>query len=68
MAMRKPAPASPISAEAGTRTPSKESRASGCGAITSIRSATASPALSAGTRNADSPFAPGASPVRAKVT
>ena len=38
------------------------------GAITSIRLTTSNPGASAGSRNADSPLAPGASPVRAKIT
>ena len=38
------------------------------GAITSIRSTTSRPRVDAGNRKADSPFAPGASPVRAKIT
>ena len=46
----------------------KRSRANGCGAMTSIRSVTASPAVSASTMNADTPLAPGASPVRANST
>ena len=45
MAILKPSPGAPISAEAGTRTRSNFSRASGCGAITSMRSATERPAV-----------------------
>jgi acyl-CoA dehydrogenase len=54
-------------AEAGKRTASNLSRASGWGAITSIRSATVRPGAPAGTRKAVSPLAPGPSPVRAKT-
>ena len=68
MAILKPSPGLPISAEAGTRTSSNASRASGCGAITSSRSATLKPGVSAGTTKAEIPLAPGASPVRAKTT
>jgi hypothetical protein len=40
--------------------------ASGCGAITAIRPVTERPDVSALTMKADTPLAPGASPVRAK--
>ena len=63
-----PSPGLPSRFATGTRTPSKRSRASGCGAITSMRSATVSPGVSASTTKADSPLAPGASPVRANTT
>ena len=47
-----PSPSPPISASAPSRHPLNSSRASGCGAIVSIRSATTSPGASAGTTNA----------------
>ncbi len=55
-------PRAPISAPSDSCTPSSLRRASGCGAMTSIRSATASPGLSAGIRKAERPRVPGASP------
>jgi pyruvate-formate lyase len=68
IATLKPSPG-PLSRFAtGTRTASNESVASGCGAITSIRSVTEKPGASASTTKAESPLAPGASPVRAKTT
>ena len=42
-------------------------RGQGCGAMTSIRSATEKPGSSAKTTKAERPRAPGASPVRAKT-
>ena len=42
--------------------------ASGCGAIVSMRAATRRPGVFASTKNADSPRAPGASPLRANTT
>ncbi|MNS29032.1 hypothetical protein D3C72_610250 [compost metagenome] len=42
--------------------------ASGCGAISSMRSLTSKPGVSASTTKALMPRAPGASPVRAKTT
>ena len=63
-----PSPAWPINAASDTITPSSRNLAKGCGAITSNRSATDKPATSAGIKNADNPRAPGASPVRAKIT
>ena len=58
MAMRKPSPGAPMIALAGRRTRSNFNRASGCGAITSIRSTTLSPGVAAGTMNAANPRAP----------
>ena len=46
---------------------SKRNLAKGCGATVSSRSAMSRPLVSAGTMNADKPFEPGASPVRAKT-
>ena len=57
----------PIMFAAGTRTSLNRNRASGCGAITCNRSATSNPGMSGVTRKAESPRAPGASPVRAKT-
>ncbi len=67
MATLKPCPASPSLAALGTRQFSNRSVASGCGAITSIRSAMVRPGVSASTTNAEMPRAPGASLVRAKT-
>ena len=67
MPMRNPWPGSPSSRSRGTRQFSNVSVASGCGAITSMRSAIFKPGVSASTMNAEMPLAPSASPVRAKV-
>src|SRR3546814_7826390 len=45
---------------------SKRIVASGCGAMTSIRSVTEKPSVAVGKTKADRPLAPGASPLRAK--
>ena len=55
MAILKPSPGAPIMAEAGTVTRSNFSRASGCGAMTSMRSATERPGIS---RAAERPRGP----------
>ena len=68
IAILKPSPDAPRRRSAGTRQPLKRSRASGCGAITSMRSAISKPGVSASTTNALMPRAPGASSVRAKTT
>ena len=73
IAILKPSPSSPIRCAAGTRQPAKRSRASGCGAMTSIRSAIEKPGASRSTTNAVMPRAPfdcgsPGSPVRAKTT
>ena len=68
MATLKPSPGAPSRCVTGTRTPSKRKVASGCGAITSMRSAMLSPGVSASTTKAERPFAPGASPLRANTT
>ncbi len=68
IATLKPSPAAPTRWAAGMRQPVKRSRASGCGAITSMRSAISKPGVPASTMNALMPRAPGASPVRAKTT
>ncbi|CFM45681.1 Uncharacterised protein [Bordetella pertussis] len=67
MASLKPCPASPRRRDAGMRQSAKRSRASGCGAIRSMRSAISSPGVPASTTNALMPRAPGASPVRANT-
>ncbi len=64
IATLKPCPASPSRLPTGTRQLSKRSVASGCGAITSMRSAMVRPGVSASTTKAEMPRAPGASPVR----
>src|SRR5262249_52927576 len=66
IATLKPSPAAPRRLASGTRTPSNRSVASGCGAMTSMRSLTLSPGVAASTTNAESPLAPAASPVRTK--
>ncbi len=53
-----PAPASPTRASAGTRHPSNSRVASGCGAMTRMRSDTRSPGLSASTTKAANPRSP----------
>ena len=68
MAILNPSPGAPIMAEAGTVTRSNFSRASGCGAMTSMRSATEKPGNFPGSRKAERPLAPGPSPVRANTT
>ena len=68
IAILKPSPAAPMRWAAGMWQPVKRSRASGCGAITSMRSAISKPGVSASTMKALMPRAPGASPVRAKTT
>ena len=68
IATLKPSPGPPRRMASGTRTPSNRSFASGCGAITSMRSLTLRPGVSASTTNAESPLAPAASSVRAKTT
>ena len=68
MAILKPCPGCPIMADGGNSISLNLRRASGCGATTSMRSAISSPLVSAGAKKAESPFAPGASPVRAKTT
>jgi hypothetical protein len=68
MAAWNPRPAVPTSALAGTWQSLNSSVASGCGAITSMRSTTSRPGVSASTTNALSPRAPGPSPVRANTT
>ena len=67
IASLKPSPATPSSASCGSRQSLNSRRASGCGEITSMRSATISPGVSAGTTNAEIPRAPVSSPVRAKT-
>jgi acyl-CoA dehydrogenase len=62
------APGVPSRAEAGRAMSSNRSVASGCGAITRMRSATSRPGASESTRKAEMPFAPGAWPVRANST
>ena len=57
----------PKSLPAGIRQAWKRSVASGCGAITSIRSAIENPGSSGSTTKAEMPRAPGASPVRANT-
>lgn len=68
IAMRKPCPGSPSSASPRTRQSVSRSVPSGCGAITGMRSLASSPGVPAATMKADRPFAPGASPLRAKIT
>ncbi|MCY1234640.1 hypothetical protein D9M72_472280 [compost metagenome] len=67
MAILKPSPGLPRSCDAGIRHVSKRSRARGCGAIVSMRSAITNPGVSANTTKAEMPRVPGASPVRAKT-
>ena len=78
MAILKPSPATPMRCAAGMRHCVKRRRASGCGAITSMRSAISKPGVPASTmkalmprvsrRGTPWPAVPGASPVRAKTT
>ena len=73
IATLKPSPSAPMRCVAGMRQPLKRRRASGCGAMTSMRSAIEKPGVSASTMKAlmpRAPFAAGssASPVRAKTT
>ncbi|MNY13783.1 hypothetical protein D3C86_1469340 [compost metagenome] len=67
MASLNPCPASPSRCVAGMRQLSNVMVASGCGAISSIRSLTSNPGVSASTTKALMPRAPGASPVRANT-
>ena len=60
MAILKPSPGAPIMAEAGTRTRSNFSRASGCGAMTSMRSATEKPGNFAGQQKSGKALGAGA--------
>ena len=68
MAILKPWPGAPSNCARGTRQSSKRRVASGCGAISSMRSAISRPGVLASTIKADRPFAAGASPVRANTT
>ena len=67
IASLKPSPAVPSRWCLGTRQPSNFKRASGCGAMTSMRSAMLKPGVPACTTKADRPRVPGCSPVRAKT-
>ncbi|KAF1051701.1 MAG: hypothetical protein GAK34_01441 [Delftia tsuruhatensis] len=67
MASLKPCPGSPRRCDTGMRQLSKRMVASGCGAISSMRSPMEKPGVSASTTKALMPRAPGASPVRANT-
>ena len=67
MAILKPSAGAPRRRAAGMRQLSNRMVASGCGAITSIRSAMEKPGSSANTTKAEMPRVPGASPVRANT-
>ena len=68
IACAKPFPRSPSKASAGRRIASNRRVASGCGAITRMRSLSFNPLVEESTMKADRPFAPAASPVRASRT
>jgi len=58
IATLKPSPGSPMRWVNGIRQLTKRSRASGCGAITSMRSAISKPGVPVSTTNAEMPRAP----------
>jgi hypothetical protein len=68
IATLKPSPGAPMRCVSGTRQFWKRRRASGCGAITWIRSAISKPGVPASTMKAEMPRGPGASPVRQNTT
>jgi hypothetical protein len=67
IATLKPSPARRCAATAA-RGSCEAQRASGCGAITSMRSAISKPGVPASTMKAEMPRGPGASPVRQNTT
>jgi hypothetical protein len=68
IAILKPWPPSPMRCVSGMRHSWNSRRASGCGAITSMRSAMSNPGVPSSTMKAEMPRAPSASPLRAKTT